>query len=155
MKLARDPASSRPKPCVSLENVPSILPVRHSLWTLAGRQHNKVVRDHISPQNPPPVHSCSYDSRPQGFSTPLARAIELPSALTKPGAYSPDKTCHGTLARAAVPYQTFRDSATCLSRATSSKGHEIGVLEEAHLVNTILNQPNRHRVSTGRLSRVD
>ena len=61
----------------------------------------------------------AFDSRAQGFRTPLARRRW--SCLAEYGAYSPDKTCHDTLARAAAPYQTFSDSATCFSRTTSSR----------------------------------
>ena len=52
VKPARELASSRPEPCASLKNVAGILPVCRSLFALVGRKQT-VVRDHISPQNPP------------------------------------------------------------------------------------------------------
>ena len=63
--------------------------------------------------------------------------------------------CHGKLARVAAPYQAFCDTAHCLSRATFSRRAPIWSSEEVHRVNTILNQPNRHCVTTDRLNRVD
>ena len=49
--------------------------------------------------------------------------------------------------------QVFRDSAPCLSRATTSRKAPKWSSEEAHLVITILNQPYRRRVSNDRLNR--
>ena len=63
VKPARESASSRPKPCASLNNALPILPVRRSLLALVGRKHfslrNLLVR--------------AFDSRAQRFSPPLAR----------------------------------------------------------------------------------
>ena len=67
VKLAREPASSLQKPCASLENVPEIYPVRRYLLAL---RKQTMVRDQLSPQNPPPVHV--FDSRVQWCITPLA-----------------------------------------------------------------------------------
>ena len=47
MKSAREPASSRPKPCASLNSAPRILPVRRSLLALVGRRQT-VFRDQLS-----------------------------------------------------------------------------------------------------------
>ena len=60
-------------------------------------------------------------------------------ALAESGVYSPDRTCHGTFARAAARYQA--------SRATSSRRAPNCTLEEGHRVDTILNQPNCRSVS--------
>ena len=55
-----------------------------------------------------------------------------------------------------LPYQAFRGSATYLSRATiSRKAPANWSSVEAHRVNAISTQPNRRRVSTDRLNRVD
>ena len=52
MKLARDSASNRPKPCASLKNAArTILPVRRSLSALVGRKQTVVI--YISPPPPP------------------------------------------------------------------------------------------------------
>ena len=115
MKLARDPASGRPMPCAFLKNAPGILPVRRSSLTLVGRKQT-MARYQIRPQNPPPppqfaplfFDSC-YRTRVQR--SPGSSTIKLPTALAESGAYEPDRACHGTLARATVPYQT-RLSAT-------------------------------------------
>ena len=50
MKLACEPASSRPKPCASLINVPCILPVHRSLLALAGRKQAVLAGDQLSLQ---------------------------------------------------------------------------------------------------------
>ena len=47
--------------------------------------------------------------------------IELLSILAESGAYSPNSTCSNTLTRSSAPYETFRESITCLSRATRSR----------------------------------
>ena len=52
VKPAREPVSSRPKPCTSLKKVPKILPVRLSLSAFVGSKQ-AVVRDRLFPQNPP------------------------------------------------------------------------------------------------------
>ena len=82
--------------------------------------------------------------------------IELPSTL-KPilELYSPDKACLGRLVRDTEPYQAFRDSATCLSRATYSRLVLNWLSERAQRVDKILNQNNRHRDPTERLNGVD
>ena len=52
--------------------------------------------------------------------------MELPSTLAESDAHSPDRTSHGTLARATAPYQTFHDdSDTCPSYAIFSRGTPI------------------------------
>ena len=119
VKLVREAASSRRKPCASLKNAPGILPVRRSLLALVGRKQT-VVRDSLLPQNPPVrAFDSRYRTRVQHF--PGSSTIELFSTLHESGACSPYRACHGTLTRAAAPYQSFRDSATCLSLATTSR----------------------------------
>ena len=51
VKPARESASSHPKPCTFLKNVPGVFPVRRSLLALV--EQKTVVRDHISTQKPP------------------------------------------------------------------------------------------------------
>ena len=86
---------------------------------------------------------------------PGSSTIKLISTLAGSWAYSADRAYHGTLARVSTPYQASRDSATCLSCATSSRRAPDWCSEEAHQVDTILHQPNRRRVSMDRLNRVD
>ena len=68
VKPAREPASSRPKLCVSGENAPEILPVGRSLLALAGRIR-PCQRSYFSSETP----VRAFDSRAQGFNILLAR----------------------------------------------------------------------------------
>ena len=52
LKLVREPASSRSKPCVSLKNEPKILPVRRCTLAFVGRKQT-VVRGQFFTQNIP------------------------------------------------------------------------------------------------------
>ena len=70
VKPAREPASNRPKPCASLKNAPRILPIHRSLLTLVGRKQSVVAMISFSLRDLPVR---DFDSRAQGFSTPLAR----------------------------------------------------------------------------------
>ena len=81
--------------------------------------------------------------------------FKRPSALAEPGTYSHGRTCHDTLTHAAALYQDFRDSATCFSPALSSRRAPNWHSEEAYRGWAIFHPPNRRRVSTDRLSRVD
>ena len=69
VKLACDRASSRLKPCASLENSQRILSVRRSLFALVGRKQT-MVRDHIYPKQ---SLVRALGSRAQVLSTPHAR----------------------------------------------------------------------------------
>ena len=77
------------------------------------------------PQRPSPPGPRLWFSSTWVQHSPGALMLELPSALTESRAYTPDVTCHDTLARAAAPYQAFRERAAYLSRATSPEGHQI------------------------------
>ena len=50
LKLAREPASSRSKPCVSLKNDPKILPVRRCSLAFVGRKQIVVREVSFSPK---------------------------------------------------------------------------------------------------------
>ena len=88
MKPAREPASSRPKPCASLkkthESCRSPLHV-----ALVGRKMT-VVRDQLFPQKPP--GSRFRFSRTGVQPSPGSSTIELPSAFAESGAFGPG--CH-------------------------------------------------------------
>ena len=144
-KPAREPASSCPKPCASLKKAPENFPARRSLLALVKRKQT-VVRDRLSLRNLP---VCAFDSRAQGFCTPLARRRSS-GPLS-----SPNLVLSRLIARAAAPYQTFRDSAPSLSRFTTSRRAPNWSSEEAHLINAIINEPNHRRLSTDRPSRED
>ena len=85
----------------------------------------------------------SFPSRAQD--SPGSSTIELPSALTGSGAYTPDRGGHDMLARDAVLYQAFSDNITCLLRATFfrrvSKSNW-GLEEQVHRVYTIERSKN-------------
>ena len=134
MKPAREPASSRPKPCASLRNATRILSVRRCLLALVG-ENRRWSEISFSLRNLP---IRAADSRAQGLNMniPLGSStIELP--------YSPDRAL-----------LAFRDSVPCLSRAaTPPEGHQIGARKRRARGSTILNQPCRRRVSTDRLNR--
>ena len=110
-------------------------------------------RDQLSPKNPSGWRLRFSRTRIQY--SPGLSTTELPSPLTEPGAYSPDRAFYGTLAYSAAPCQAFRDSAACLSRATISRRAPNWSSEKAHLVNTFPNLPSRRRTSTDRLIRED
>ena len=91
-----------------------------------------------------PLKKAPGFSRTRVQHSPGSWTIELPSVLAESLAHLLDCACHGTLARAAAPYQAFRDNSICLSRAAlPPKGAPNWSSEETHLVNTIFNQPNR------------
>ena len=62
VKLARDPASNRPKTYVSLKTVLKILSVSGSLLALVGRKRT-VVRDNLYPQKPPCLRLLTFAQR--------------------------------------------------------------------------------------------
>ena len=132
-KPAREPASSRPKPCASKKNAPTnrILPVCRSLLALV-RKKQTVVRDELSPQKLP--GSRLWFSRTRVQHSPGSSTIELPSVLAISGDYSPDSACHGTLPRAAASYPASRVP-------LPPEGHEIGARKRRAPGNTILTQP--------------
>ena len=153
-KPTRESVSSRPKPCSFLsENFPMNL-ARLPLLVGSGRKKTyRGQKSQLSPQKPPGSRLWFSFTTVQHF--PDSSAIELPSTLTESGAYSPDRACHGTLARAAPPYQAFRDSGTFLLRVTTSRRARNESSDETHRVNIIFNQPNLRRMSPGRLNRED
>ena len=144
MKPAREPASSHPKRCVSLKTRPRNISVRRSSLALVGRNR--------------PWSGISFASEISRFAplnlspnrvrqSPGSSTIELLSTLAEFSAYPPDRACHSTLARSAATFQDFRDSAPYLSRANISRRAPNWSSEEARLVSTILDQPNRRRIS--------
>ena len=141
MKPACKPASCYLKPCALLNNVAGVLPVRRSLLAL-------VRRKTTWSENSFPLRNlsvCAFDPRAQGVSTPLAR---------RRSNFSPSSSNLGLIHPTVhSPYQAFRDSAPCLSRDITPRRAPYCNSKEAHLVNTILNQSNRRRISTDRLNR--
>ena len=147
MESARELASNGPKQCASLIKRRRNLarsPLR------VGPRRKKTSRGQTSAfPSETSRFAPFFDSRAQGFSNPLARRrSSCPPSST-------NLVLTRSIARAAAPYQAFRESVPCLLSATTSRRAPNKSSEKAHLVNTILNQPNRGRVSTDRLNRED
>ena len=140
MKPAREPASSHPMQCVSLNKSRESCPFAAPCWP---SQDEKRPWSYISfSLRNLPVRA--FDSRAHGFSPPLAHRR---SSCPPP---SPNLVRTHPIER----YQDLRDSAPCLSRAaTPPEGHQIGARKRRAPGNTILSQPYRRRVLTDRLNR--
>ena len=160
MKLAREPASSRPKPCTSQKSAPRT----HARSLLfVGSRRKKTDRSQTSYflfETNSPVRA--FDSRAQGLSTPLARRrSSYPPPTPNLVFIHPTVRYIGTSVRLRVccgalpPTRLFASDVTyCLYRATSSRRASKWRSEQADRMDTIL-QPNRCRVSTDPLSSVD
>ena len=121
------------------ENAPRIFPVRRSLVALVGKK-NTVVRHDVSLRSLPVL---AFDSRVQGFSTPLARRrSSYPLTSTNLVRTYPIER-----------YQALRDGVPCLScAATPPEGHQVGARKRRASGSTIPSQPYRRRVSTDRIN---
>ena len=120
MKPAREPASSRPKPCASLKKPHESCPFAAPY----GPRRKKNYRGQRSafPSKNLPVRA--FDSRAQGFTPPLARQR---SSCPPP---SPNLVRTHLIEN----YQVLRDSAPCLSRAaTVPKATKLELGRGAHL----------------------
>ena len=100
-----------------------------------------MVRHQLFPQRPP--GSSLWFSRTEVQPSPGSSTIELPSAFTESGAYSPDRELPGSPRQCSLP----------LACRHPPEGHQFGARERRAPGNTILNQPYRRRVSTDRLNR--
>ena len=139
MKPAREPASSRSKPCASLKKPHESCPFA-ALGALVGRK-KAVVRHQLFLQKPP-GSSLSF-SRTGVQSSPGSSTIELPSAFAESGAYPPDRALPGSPRQCSLP----------VACRHPPEGHQIGARKRRAPGNTILNQPYRRRISTDRLNR--
>ena len=140
MKAACEPASSRAKPCASLKKPHESCPFAAPCWP-SWEENIPWSAISFSLRNLP---IRAFDSRAQGFSTPLARRQ---SSCPPP---SPNLVRTHPIER----YQALRDSAPCLSRAaTPPEGHQIGARKRRAPGNTILSQPYHLYISTDRLNR--
>ena len=117
MKPAREPASSRSKPCASLKKPHESCPFAAP----CGPRRKKNDRGQRSAF---PSEVRAFDSRAQGFSPPLARQR---SSCPPP---SPNLVRTHLIEN----YQALRDSAPCLSRAaTLPKATKLELGRGAHL----------------------
>ena len=123
MKPAREPASSRPKPCASVKKPHESCPFAAPCGPRRKKNDDRPWSDMSFSLRNLPVQAC--DSRAQGFSPPLARRR---SSCPPP---SPNLVRTHPIAN----YQALRDdSAPCLSRAaTLPKGTKLGLGRGAHL----------------------
>ena len=140
MKPAREPASSRPKPCAPLKKPTNLA---RSPLLVGPRREKKTWSDISFFLRNLPIRA--FDSRAQGFSTRLARRrSSCPPPSTNLVRIHPVEEHH----------QTLCDSAPCLSRAAiPPELHQIGARKRRAPGNIILSQSYRRRVSTDRLNR--
>ena len=122
VKPAREPASSRPKPCASLkkphESCPFVAPCGPRRKKNDDRGQTSAFPSETSRFKP-----VILAHRGSALPCPGSSTIELPSAFAESGAYPPDRE---------LP--ALRDSAPCLSRAaTLPKGTKLGLGTGAHL----------------------
>ena len=139
MKPAREPASSRPKPCASL-NKPTNFARAPLLVALVGRKMT-VVRYRLFPQKPP--GSRLWFSRTGVQPSPGLSTIELPSAFAESGAYPPGRSLPGSPRQCSLP----------LACRHPPEGYQIEARKGRTPQNIILSQPCPRRVSTDRPNR--
>ena len=140
MKLAREPASSRPKPCASLKKPHESCPFAAPCGPR--RKKNDLGQRSAFPSETSRF-ALSIFSRTGLQPPPGSSTIELPSAFAESGAYPPDKELRGSPRQSSLP----------LACRHPPKGHQIGARKRRTPENTILNQPYRRRVSTDRPNR--
>ena len=102
-----------------------------------------MVRDHIFPLKPLELRLCFSCTGVWPFTG--SSKIELPSTLAESDAYPTDRALHVFPRQGPLP----------LAGPRLPKGTELELGRDAHLGNTILNQPYRRRVSTDRLNHED
>ena len=140
MKPAREPASSRPKPCASLkkphESCPFAAPCDPR------RKKNDRGQRSAFPLQKPPGSRFRF-SRTGVQPSPGSSTIELPSAFAESGAYPPDRELPDSPRQCSLP----------LACRHPPEGHQIGARKRRTPENTILSQPYCRRVSTVRANR--
>ena len=141
MKPAREPASSRPKPCASLkkshESCPFAAPCGPRRKKNDDRGQTSAFPSETSRFKPVILAH-------RGSASPGSSTIELPSTFAESGAYPPDRELPGSPRQCSLP----------LACRHPPEGHQIGARKRCAPGNTIiLSQPNRRRVSIDRLNR--
>ena len=142
MKPAREPASSRLKPCASSKKPHEYL-ARSPLHVafVVGRKMI-VVRDQLFLQKLPGSRFLFSRTGVQPF--PGSSTTELPSAFAESGAYPPDdRELPGSPRQCSLP----------LACRHPPEGHQIGAWKRRTPEKTILSQPYCRRVSTDRPNR--
>ena len=139
MKPAREPASSRPKACASLEKPHESCPFAAP----CGPRRKKNDRGQTSAFPSETSRFKPVILAHRGSAPPCT--IELPSTFAESGAYPPDR---------ALPDSPRRQCSLPLACRHPPEGHQIGARKRRALGDTIiLSQPYRRRVSTDRLNR--
>ena len=145
MKPAREPASSRPKPCASLKKPDEFCPFAAP----CGPRRKKNDRGQIS----------AFPSETSRFKPVILAHRSLAPSLARQRSSCPPPSPNLGRTHPIEYYQALRDSASapCLSRAaTFPKSTKVGLGKRRAPRNTIiiiLSQPYRRRVSTDRLNR--
>ena len=139
MKLAREPVSSRPKPCASLKNTHESCPFAAP----SGPRRKKNDRGQRSafPSETPRFALSILAHR--GQPSPGSSTIELPSAFAESGAYPPDREPPGSPRQCSLP----------LACRQPPEGHQIGARKRRTPENTILSQPYPPSQPTGRIAK--
>ena len=138
-KPAREPASSRPKPCASLKKPHKSCPFA----VPCGPRREKNGRGQSSAFPSETSGSRFRFSRTGVQPSPGSSTIDLPPAFAESGAYLPDRELPGSPRQCSLP----------LACRHPPEGHQIGARERRTPENTILSQPYRPRVSTDRPNR--
>ena len=139
VKPAREPASSRPKPCASLKKPHESCPFAAPCGPR--RKKNDGGQTSAIPQKPP--GSRFRFSRTGVQPSPGSSTIELPSAFVESGAYPLDRELPGSPRQSPLP----------LACRHPPEGHQIGARKRRTSENIILSQPYCRRVLTDRPNR--
>ena len=139
MKPAREPASSRPKPCASLKKPHASCPFAAP----CGPRRKKKDRGQRS-AFPSEISRFALSILAQRVQpSPGSSTTELPSACAGSGAYPPDRELLGSPRQCSLP----------LACRHPPEGHQIGARKRRTPENTIISQPYCRRVSTDRPNR--
>ena len=139
MKPAREPASSRPKPCASLKKPNEYF----SFAVHCGPRRKKNDRGQISAFPSETSLFTPLIIAHRGSALPGSSTIELPSAFAESGAYPPNRALSGSPRQCSLP----------LAWRHPLEGRQIVARKGRTPGNTILRQPYRRRVSTDRPNR--
>ena len=140
MKPAREPVSSRSKPCASLKKPHESCPFAAA----CGPRRKKNDRGHTSAFPSETSRFTPLILRTGAQPSPGSSTIELPSAFNESGAYPPDRALPGSP----------RQCSLSLACSNPPEGHQIGARKERTPGNTILsNHTAAASQPTGRIAK--
>ena len=139
MKPARDSASRRSKPCASLKKPHESCPFAAPCGPRRKKNYHGQTSAFLSETSRFKPVILAHRVQP----SPRSSTIGLPSDFAKSGAYPPDRALPGSPRQCSLP----------LACRHPPEGHQIGARKRRAPGNTVLSQPYRRRVSTGRLNR--